>query len=328
MMRRRIRGVLVLAALLASGCAGGSSRPSGSRQVPLAARWVAEPAAATETASCGWVAVVVDNAIPARPQSGISLAEVVYEVPTEAMITRYLALYCRSSPPVVGPVRSLRLQFLDIARDYGAPVAHAGSSLSALAAVLSGAGPTVNQFWVRQPFHRVRSRPMPHNLYASVPDLRRVAPQGPPARPPWEAIPVLPSPRPQTVVLPYGDGYTAVFTYSPATGRYRRTVGSRPDVDALTGAPVEVSAVVVQYARWWQVYEGPVLVGRLELTGEGRLEVFAAGHALEGTWRRPRRDDRTIFADAAGRPVRLPPGPVWVAVLPPDRPARAVEGAP
>lgn len=318
----------MLAALLAAGCAGTPSRAPGPRQPPLAARWVAEPAAATETAACSWVAVVVDNAIPARPQSGLSLADVVYEVPTEALITRHLALYCRNNPEVVGPVRSLRLQFLDIARDYGAPVAHAGTSLSALVAVMGGAGPTINQFWVREPFFRVRTRPMPHNLYASVPALRRAAPAGPAPGPPWETIPVLPSARPQTVVLPYGDGYTAAFVYSPPGGRYRRLLGSRPDTDALTGRPIEVAAVVVLYARWWQVYEGPILVGRLELEGTGRLQAFAGGHLVEGVWRRARRDDRMLLADASGRPLRLPAGPVWVAVLPPDRPARVTDGPP
>ncbi|MDQ7820782.1 MAG: DUF3048 domain-containing protein [Armatimonadota bacterium] len=324
-MRHRTLSPLALAAVFVAACAGGPGRPSGSRPAPLPARWVAEPAAATERRPCAWVAVVVDNAIPARPQAGLSRAEVVYEVPTEAMITRYLALYCRNSPETVGPVRSLRLQFLDIARDYGAPVAHAGASLSALAAVARGAGPTVNQFWVRQPFMRVRSRPMPHNLYVSVPRLRRVAPQAPAAGLPWETIPVLPSPRSQTVILPYGPGYTATFVYRPETGRYRRFVGSGPDLDALTGEPVEVGAVLVLYARWWQVYEGPVLVGRVDLGTGGRLQVFAGGHALDGAWR---REDRMILSDAAGRPLRLPEGPVWVAVLPPDHPVRVVDGPP
>jgi hypothetical protein len=326
-MRHRAH-VPILLALLLAGCAGPAAQAPGPRQPPLGARWVAEPAAATVSASCAWVGVVVDNAIPARPQAGLSQAEVVYEVPTEGMITRHLALYCAHSPETVGPVRSLRLQFLDIARDYSAPVAHAGASLSALAAVMAGAGPTVNQFWVRQPFWRVRSRPMPHNLYVSVPALRRVAPRGPSVGRLWETIPVLPSPHPQTVVLPYGRGYTATFVYSPATGRYRRWVDSRPDVDALTGAPVEVAAVVVLYARWWQVYEGPILVSRLDLTGGGRLQAFAGGHGVDGSWTRPRREDRTALADAAGRPLRLPEGPVWVAILPPDHPARLTGTSP
>ncbi len=83
--------------------------------------------------ACSWLGVVIDNSIPAWPQSGVSAASIVYEFPAEGGITRLLAFFCGGAPEVVGPVRSLRLYMLDLAREYGATIAYAGESTSALA---------------------------------------------------------------------------------------------------------------------------------------------------------------------------------------------------
>src|SRR2546428_5676584 len=147
---RRIVIALILT-LTAAGCA----RPQASvfRLAPLAVSWVRGPTA-PRVPVCSWLGIVVDNAPPARPQWGLSQADIVYEVPTEGMITRFLALFCNGGPDTLGPVRSLRLQFLAIAGDYGATIAHSGSSESALEALARGGGPVINEFWRAQPFRR------------------------------------------------------------------------------------------------------------------------------------------------------------------------------
>ncbi len=309
--------VALLLALIAAGCA----RPQATvfRAAPMAASWVPPPAT-PRVSSCSWLGVVVDNAIPARPQWGLSQADIVYEVPTEAMITRFLALFCTSGPDTVGPVRSLRLQFLVIARDYEATIAHSGSSESALDVVRRGAGSVINEFWNARPFRRDRTRLMPHNVFTSVTRLRTYMPQTPPSSGRlWATADLAPAPEPMTFTIPYGRGYAARFDYDPKTGRYRRFIDGRPAVDALTGDQLDVAAVIVQYARWWQVYEGPILTSRMELTGEGKVTVFAAGRQIDGTWYRPDPSGPMQLVDQDGHPVRLPPGRVWISLLPTDR---------
>src|SRR3989442_314142 len=166
---RRI-GIALILTLTAAGCA----RPQASvfRLEALDVSGV-RGSTAPQVPVCSWLGIVAENAIPARPQWGLSEADVVYEVPTEAMITRFLALFCGDGPDTVGPVRSLRLQFLDIAGDYSATVAHAGSSESALAAVEEHVGPVINQFWNAGPFRRDPTPHRPHNVFAAVAPLRR-----------------------------------------------------------------------------------------------------------------------------------------------------------
>ncbi|RLC33465.1 hypothetical protein DRH14_04810 [Candidatus Shapirobacteria bacterium] len=68
--------------------------------------------------------VMIENHKDARPQSGLSKADVVYEVIAEGGITRFMAVYyCNAVSGVkkkydVGPVRSARTYFLDLASEY------------------------------------------------------------------------------------------------------------------------------------------------------------------------------------------------------------------
>ena len=63
--------------------------------------------------------VAIENHLEARPQSGLSKADVVYEAVAEGGITRFLALfYCQDAKPI-GPVRSARIYFLKLLQGYG-----------------------------------------------------------------------------------------------------------------------------------------------------------------------------------------------------------------
>lgn len=66
--------------------------------------------------------VMIENHQEARPQSGLSRADVVYEAVAEGGITRFLAVYyCGASAQdvTIGPVRSTRIYYLDFASEYG-----------------------------------------------------------------------------------------------------------------------------------------------------------------------------------------------------------------
>jgi len=63
--------------------------------------------------------VMIENHKEARPQSGISSADVVYEAVAEGGITRFLSIfYCKDANPI-GPVRSARIYFVRLLQGYG-----------------------------------------------------------------------------------------------------------------------------------------------------------------------------------------------------------------
>src|SRR6478672_8231162 len=77
-------------------------------------------------------AIMIENSPDARPQSGIKDAEVVYEAVAEGGITRFLALYQQNAPETIGPVRSIRMYYVDWLTPFNASVAHVGGSKAAL----------------------------------------------------------------------------------------------------------------------------------------------------------------------------------------------------
>ena len=64
--------------------------------------------------------IMVENHKEARPQSGLSSADVIYEAVAEGGITRFLAMFYCQDAPFVGPVRSARVHFMAMLREYGA----------------------------------------------------------------------------------------------------------------------------------------------------------------------------------------------------------------
>ncbi len=63
--------------------------------------------------------VMIENHQEARPQSGISFADVTYEAVAEGGITRTMNVFYCQDGGIVGPVRSARTYFLDYISEYG-----------------------------------------------------------------------------------------------------------------------------------------------------------------------------------------------------------------
>ncbi|MBI4099662.1 DUF3048 domain-containing protein [Candidatus Microgenomates bacterium] len=74
--------------------------------------------------------VMIENSKAARPQSGLSAADVVYEAVAEGGITRFMAVFYCQDTDIVGPVRSARTYFLDWISEYGSSplYAHVGGA--------------------------------------------------------------------------------------------------------------------------------------------------------------------------------------------------------
>lgn len=68
------------------------------------------------------IAAMIENHLDARPESGLSKADVVYEAIAEGGITRFLTIfYCGASAENVNvaPIRSARVYFINMAAGYG-----------------------------------------------------------------------------------------------------------------------------------------------------------------------------------------------------------------
>ncbi|MEC2346879.1 DUF3048 domain-containing protein, partial [Paenibacillus barengoltzii] len=80
------------------------------------------------------LAIMINNAPAARPQSGLIDADVVYEVLAEGGVTRLVSIFhSQADNAKIGPIRSIRPYMIDLGESYHGVLVHAGASNEAFA---------------------------------------------------------------------------------------------------------------------------------------------------------------------------------------------------
>src|ERR1700694_4974513 len=92
-------------------------------------------------------------------------------------------------------------------------------------------------------------------------------------------------------------------------------------IDAASGEQIAPATVGVQFADVEAIPNDPKL--RLDVNlvdGSGQLVVFSNGTRREGTWSKTGPRVSSKWLDDQGAPLVIPPGQVWVEILPQDSP--------
>jgi Protein of unknown function (DUF3048) N-terminal domain/Protein of unknown function (DUF3048) C-terminal domain len=264
------------------------------------------------------LAVKIDNIVTARPQTGLQSADLVYVIPVEGGLSRFMAVYSSRIPPVIGPVRSARQSDLDILRQFGRP-----------AFAWSGATPHLVPFVERAPladlyalqvggYYRVGFRVAPENLYADPRTLLREAPNASKARDIGFRFGPLPAGgRPTAAMTVRYPATTFTFRWSARAGRWLVWMdGAR--ADAAEGGQLGGSTVIIQYTRIatsrFEEYGGrpPYAIS----TGSGTAVILRSGRAFTVHWSRPNLDGGTTFTQPDGKRMLFASGQVWIMYAP------------
>lgn len=272
------------------------------------------------------LAIKVENSPTSRPQSGLDLADVVYEELAEGGITRFIAVYQSRDADRVGPVRSARNVDPQVLKPLGALFAYAGGVPPVVAALRSTQG-VVDVGYDRVPdaYYRRTDRAAPHNLYTATRPLWDGRRGGPP-EPPFSFLAEGQSPMPtgaaSKVSLWFSPREETRFVYDAAAGVYRRFHGPAEHV-LENGARIGAANVVVQVVS---VVAGSVVDvnGQVtpdsRVTGEGEAVLLSGGQVVRGRWIRESLDVPTRYVDASGSPMFLRPGQTFVELLPKTAP--------
>jgi len=265
-------------------------------------------------------AIMIENSPDARPHSGLKQAEVVYEAIAEGGITRFLTLFQQYKPQLVGPVRSLRMYYVDWLAPYQASVAHVGGSHASLQEIRNGKYRDIDQFFNSGSYWRANDRRPPHNVYTSFEKLDALnAGKGYKssqftsfARADGKA-----SDKPNAVSIDINfssSWYNTHYDYDKASNTYLRSIGGQVSNDREEGrlAPsvviaLHVNETTVMEDGWRQ---------SIVTNGTGTATVFQNGTAAERTWRKNDRFSPLELIDAAGKPVALNRGQTWIAAVP------------
>lgn len=337
MTNRSVRwtAVLVAGVLAAGGCAkktgaGGDGPPRAPLTGKVARAELTRPV----------LAVKIENAPAARPQSGLDRADIVYEELVEGGITRFVALFHSRSASEVGPVRSARQVDPDILREYGKPLfAYSGAAGYVRQYIdQSGAVVPLRHGKVSEPFGRVGFRGAPHNLYTKTSALYQAA-EGQdevPKRPAFRfgsLQPPVPPPSPaegetaepaehepgDSVEIDFSTRqFEARWEYDSETRRYRRSQGGNPHRmrDDRRIAADNVLLMVVQTEESEFRDAAGNTTPNTVVTGAGKAYLLRNGVRFEGRWRRQSLDQATSFIDTGGRPFVLATGQTWVELVP------------
>lgn len=275
------------------------------------------------------IAVMLDNQVKARPQAGLSEADVVIEAMAEGQITRYMAIFQSKDPQIIGPVRSARPYFIEKAMEYDAYYVHVGGSAQALSDVKKRGIADIDALREgRVTFWRKSHKKAPHNMYTS-PEAIRNATAARKYKTEWDSIPQTFSnedtPTGGTafsqVGLHYKDpgkgdstGYTPVFVVSQGDSRMMRSVNGKPHLDETTQEPLYAENLIIQNADH-RVIDSE---GRLDvdLVGDGTGFYCSAGEYWPITWTKKSPETPTVFSLVDGTPLMMKPGKLWVEIFP------------
>ncbi len=268
-------------------------------------------------------AVMIENLPPARPQSGLSQAGVVFEALTEGGITRFMALFQDQLPTSVGPVRSLRPYFIDWALGFDAPIAHDGGSPQALADVTAWNVKDLDQMYNPGPYVRISSRPSPHNLYASLPALVNLeASKGwtSSSFTGWPRKPDAPAKTPNATNINFTLSYSTYnvnYLYNKSTNSYNRSVGGAPQIDANTNKQLSPKVVIGMVIPWSQgsLDTSNAYYSVYQTIGSGAAYVFQDGTLTIGTWSKPSANAPIAFTTANGQTLKLNAGQTWITAI-------------
>jgi hypothetical protein len=276
------------------------------------------------------LAVSIDDARAARPQSGFNASAIVWQAPADGYEVRYLLVLQEGEAADVGPVRSTRTYLAQWAAEDRAALAHYGGDKAGLAWVRANRGKILTDVdglgAGSSAYHRISTRTAPHNAFTSTDALRAVAaklggsPDVDPAvhlRPFRDDSPAALRGSVQHVVVPYRT-VTVGYDYDPATNAYLRTLNGAPHVDPVDGRQVTARTVIVlfQTFRTDTTIEPGHARPVLGSIGQGSAIVFMEGLRIEARWSKADDHSPTLILASDGTELPLVRGRIFIQVVP------------
>lgn len=297
------------------------------------------------------LAIMIENHEEARPQSGLSKADIVYEAVAEGGITRFMGIYycgIASESTLVAPVRSARTYYLPWVLEYDALYNHVGGAgrcndptvderAKALCQIDEWDVKDMDQFGISFPTcyrnydrldHPVATE---HTMVCDTSKLYSVAKDRG-----WTDVDAKgvrwdedfdqwsfkddaqTDGAVASVSFVAWKGYESTFgvrwEYDAASNAYLRTMAGSPHLDLETNEQLRAKNVFVMFVK----ETGPVDEHAhmlYENVGSGAGILFQDGNAVEVTWKKPTRTSRTVLTDKTGTEVKFNRGPIWVEML-------------
>jgi len=270
--------------------------------------------------------IKIENHKQARPQTGLPLADLVYEYRIEYGFTRFAALFITEMPEKLGPTRSARPMDLELVPQHDAALCFSGASEPVKKAMREQGVIQLSDAKYGAPYlYRVNRGPdiaYEHTMYANVARLRELLESLGEERPtPQQGFLFDETPPPGQPVtkieVPFSTSAIVSYTYDPASRLYKRQFNGADFLDDESGQVITHRNILIQFVKGEEsIFVNDALGGTklyvYEMMGEGRALLFRDGVMVEGKWQRTEKNQQTRFLDGAGNEVKLAPGRTWI----------------
>ncbi|MCL2120948.1 MAG: DUF3048 domain-containing protein [Clostridiales bacterium] len=269
--------------------------------------------------------VMIDNEETSRPQMGLDKADVVFEIIAEGGITRYLALFYRKEAPVIGPVRSARYYFVQLAKGMDLPFAHVGGAEDALTMIGNLRIKDINEMSNAQGyFWQDRNRRRPHATFTSTALLVEAAankqfafkdPVLPPVGDVFEGTALADG----QVTLTYvqgRNGYQVQWIWDDTLGeggQYRRYINGAAQSSG-DGAPIVADTIMILTAPSRARNTAPP-TSAVEIVGEGEAIGITENQIIRGSWNKESAERPLYILDEKKWPMERKQGNLWIQVV-------------
>ena len=255
--------------------------------------------------------VKIDNAPGARPQSGFNEADIVFEEIVNDNLTRFALVFQSGDARSVGPIRSGRIQDINIFTSLDHPLfAWSGGNKTVTDAIdaseLINIGPAKAAV-----YHRTTDKQAPHNLYSSTDALySRTVLYQPAAKQQFQyrADGAAPAGTPSPGAAVSLDSIDVRWDWDAAAGLYRRTMEAKPHSDALSGQVTTNNVVIFDMEYLPGISDSP----DAQVVGTGEVFVLTGGDYVHGTWTKNDIHEAFTLTADDGTPILLQPGRTFV----------------
>jgi len=295
------------------------------------------------------LAIMVNNHIDARPQYGLTAADIVFEAVAEGGITRLMPIFHSTDTDKVGPVRSARVHFIDLAAEFYSWYAHWGGAYAPTLADgtkdYSETNPkadayqhindvglaSLDQQWLGDTaYYRDTSRDvaLEHTGYTSTSALWKEAPNRYPEEGWTKYIKFRtwkfkddapPSNRGFVTDITFNfwedPNFEVVWKYNKDTNLYTRYQGGEKFTDAGNQKDITAKDVIVQFTVETSAEDKKNHL-LYDIVGSGNAKIFMDGKVINATWSKSDIRERTIYYNENVEELEFNRGQIWVEIVP------------
>ncbi|WP_138160452.1 DUF3048 domain-containing protein [Peptoniphilus catoniae] len=275
-------------------------------------------------------AIMFDNHPKATPQSGLASADLIYEYKVEGEYTRFLGLFQKNKPEVIGPVRSARPYFVNTAAEYKAIYVHWGGSEAGYAQISSDDVKDIDAIiYEGSTFYRNKevNKKRPHDgytsynlLYERAKDLEYINSES--LKPKFvfdqsenlEKLMAQSKEKDATSLnLSFFPNYKTSFEYNQDKKSYLALRNDENIIDEDTGEDIYAENIIVVFAD--SKVTGPNGTLTIYNIGQGEGMFISKGKLMDIKWSKESETSDMVFTTMSGEKLILAPGLTFIETI-------------